>query len=120
MIQIAFKDLDPSALAREAVTERLDSVIERFPDLATSRIRVTLSMENSPTHPGPDLFTVKFHCKGGRYDGITLEKSASNLYAALADLNEHLLERLNRFGDRSRVITRKKARRFSFSDPATG
>lgn len=111
MIQVLFKRLDKSEMAKDAAVERFESVIEQFPDLKESKLIVTLSMENSPRQTGPDLFTVKVYCRGGRYRGITLEKSAPNLYAALADVVEHMLERLNRFGDRSRVKTREKARR---------
>jgi ribosome-associated translation inhibitor RaiA len=111
MIQVNFKNLEKSELARELATERLETVIERFPDLAHSRVQITLSMENSPIQAGPDLFTVKVHFQGGRYAGITLQKSAPNLYAALADVVEHLLERLNRFGDRHRVKQRARSRK---------
>ncbi len=113
MIQILFKSLERSELACEAVEERLESLMERFPDLRLSRIAVTLSMENSPLKAGPDLFTVKVFCRGGRYKDILLEKSAPNLYAALADVVDHMLERLNRFGDRTRVKRRTQARRAS-------
>ena len=48
MIKVVFKDLEKSDLAREAVEERFQEVMERFPALSESRIVVTLSMENSP------------------------------------------------------------------------
>ena len=67
-------------------------------------------MENSPLQAGPDLFKVKLHVSRGRYDGITVEKSDSNLYVALAEVVDHMLEVLNRFGDRARVKERKRAR----------
>ena len=110
MMQVIFKNLERSELAIEAVTERLRSAIDRFPDLPGSHISVTLEMHNSPLQAGPDLFTVALHIKSGRYRGIRLTKSASNLYVALADIVEHLLEKLNRFGDRSRVKLRNQAR----------
>jgi ribosome-associated translation inhibitor RaiA len=110
MIQILFRHLEKSELAREAVKERLAAAIEKFPDLETTQIQVTLSMENSPTQAGQDLFKVKFHCRNGRYRGLLIEKSAPNLYFALAELVDHLLERLNRFGDRARVKELRQAR----------
>lgn len=110
MIQVKFKNLEKSEMAREATQERIESLIEKFPDLEGSKIRVTLEMENSPLQPGPDLFKVKFHVTSGRYDGITVEKSDSNLYVALADVVDHMIEVLNRFGDRARVKDRKRAR----------
>lgn len=111
MIQIKFKDLEKSELATGLVTERVESVIERFPDLKESKIQITLEMENSIVKPGPDVFTVKFHVVGGRYDKITVTKADSNLYVALASVIDLMLETLNRFGDRSRVRERNSARK---------
>lgn len=110
MIQIKFRNLDKSEMAREAVNERIDNLIEKFPDLKKSKIQITLVMENSPLQAGPDLFKVKLHVSRGRYDGITVEKSDASLYAALAEVVDHMLEVLNRFGDRARVKERKRAR----------
>jgi ribosome-associated translation inhibitor RaiA len=110
MIQIKFKNLEKSELAREAAQERVESLIDKFGDLKESKIQVTLEMENSPTQPGPDFFRVKLHVARGRYDGITVEKTESNLYIALAEVVDHMLEVLNRFGDRARVKQRRQAR----------
>jgi ribosome-associated translation inhibitor RaiA len=113
MINIVFRNLDKSELAREAVIERIGVIVEKFPDLQESRINVNLEMHNSPLQAGPDHFTVKTECASGRYRGIRVEKSAPSLYVALADVAEHLLELLNRHGDRARVKARKIERRFS-------
>lgn len=113
MIQIKFKNLDKSEMAREAVQERVDALIVKFDDLGESKIQVTLEMENSPEQAGPDLFKVKLHVSRGRYDGTTVEKSHSNLYVALAEVADHMLERLNRYGDKNRVKERTKARKIA-------
>lgn len=113
MIHIHFKNLERSELACEAVHERLQPLIEKFPDLETSKIQVTLEMENSPFQAGPDVFKVKTHFIRGRYDGITVTKDDSNLYVALATVVDHLLEKLNRFGDKTRVKERTKARQIA-------
>lgn len=110
MIIVKFKNLDKSELAREAVHERIETLVEKFPDLSASKIQVTLEMENSPLQPGPDVFKVKLHVSGARYNGLGIEKADSNLYIALADVADHMLESLNRFGDRVRVRDLKKAR----------
>ena len=101
MIQVKFKNLEKSEMAREAVHDRIESLIEKFPDMSESKIQVTLEMQNSPLQAGPDFFKVKLHLARGRYDGITVEKSDSNLYVALAEVVDHMLEVLNRYGDRS-------------------
>ncbi len=110
---IKFKNLEKSEMARDAVRERVEALIEKFPDLAFSKIQVTLEMENSPTHVGPDFFKVKLHISRARYDGITVEKSDASLYVALAEVAGHMLESLNRFGDRARVKERKCARQIA-------
>lgn len=110
MLKIVFKNLEKSELAKEAAEERLATVADRFPDLCESRITVTLSMENSPLQAGPDVFSVKIQCHDGRYRGVIMQKSASSLYIALADLVDHLLEKLNRQGDKARVTQIHKAR----------
>ncbi len=111
MIQVKFKNLEKSEMAREAVQERIETLIEKFPDLSKCKIQITLEMENSPLQAGPDLFKVKLHVARGRYDGITVEKSDASLYVALAEVVDHMLEKLNRFGDRQRVQERTKARK---------
>lgn len=112
MINVIFKNLEKSVLATEIATERIESLIEKFPLLKKSRIVVTLEMQNSPYQTGPDLFTVKTHCSNGKYRGIRVEKSAQSLYVALADVVDHMLEILNRFGDKVRIKERSAARRF--------
>jgi ribosome-associated translation inhibitor RaiA len=115
MIQIKFKNLEKSEMAREAAYERAEILVEKFPDLEQSKILITLEMENSPLKAGPDLFKVKLHVTGGRYDGITVEKTESSLYVALAEVADHMLEVLNRFGDRARVKQRNRARKLTRS-----
>lgn len=110
MIQIKFRNLEKSELAKDAVIERMDTLVDKFPDLSGSRLQVTLDMENSPAQVGPDLFKVKVHVSKGRYNGVICEKSDSNLYVALAEVVDHLLERFNRFGDKARVKERRNAR----------
>ncbi len=111
MIQVKFKNLEKSSLVREAVVSRVEPMIDKFNDLNKSKILITLEMENSPLQAGPDLFKVKLHVSGGRYRGITIEKEDLNLYVALADVIDHMLEVLNRHGDRARVKQRRRARR---------
>ncbi len=110
MIQIKFKNLEKSEMAREAVQDRIEFLADKFPDLGESKMLVSLEMENSPTQAGPDLFKVKLHVSSGRYNGITVVKADSNLYVAVAEVVDHMLEKLNRFGDRVRVKERKNAR----------
>lgn len=111
MFQITFKNLQKSELAKDVVEEKLSGLIEKFPDLTKSRLFVTLERENSRIQAGPDLYSVSLFISRGRYDGIKVTKSDQNLYFALADVQDHMLERLNRFGDRKRVKDRTVQRK---------
>ena len=110
MIRVMFKELVKSELARDLAIERIETVVGRFPDLKQHRLVVTLGTENSPTQAGLDAFTVKLFIDGSRYKSLSIQKSAPSLYAALADVVEHSLELLNRYGDRGRVMRRSRAR----------
>lgn len=111
MILIKFKNLEKSEIVRQAVEERVEALVIKFPDLQAGRIQVTLEMENSPRQAGLDVFKVRLHVLNGRYRGASVEKANSNFYVALAEVVDHMLERFNRFGDRARVKERNKARR---------
>lgn len=110
MIQIKFKNLDKSELAREAVEERLAAMIEKFGAIVgqsySSHTRDGKLTDSSQA----SVFKVKVHISRGPYKGVTIEKSEPNLYAALAEVVDHMLEVLNRYGDRIRVKQRKQAR----------
>ena len=113
MIKIVFKNLFESEIAKDVVHDRIQPTLEKFPDLENHKLTFTLSMDNSPTKPGPDLFIVKLIINGHKYKNIILNKSSHSLYIAIADISEHLLERLNRHGDKSRVKNRNQARKIN-------
>ncbi len=116
MIEVKFKNLERSELAKDAVTERFTNLTEKFADLKKSRLSVTIEMENSPIQAGPDLFSLKLFVSGGKYDRVTVTKADSNMYKALADLIDYMLEKLNRTTDKKRVKERKIARQMTSSE----
>ena len=95
MIKIKFKKLRKSEAIINTINERIEHLIEKFPNLLKSKISITVEMENSPIQAGPDLFKLKLLVSGGKYDAVTIEKCDPNLYAALADVCDHMLEALN-------------------------
>lgn len=113
MISVYFKSMKKSDFARQYVKERFASVVAKFPELMSSRIRVTLEMENSPLNPGPDCFRVKVFVSSGRFKGIVVSRSDLTLYGAVAQVCEQSLEIFNRHGDRQRVIGRRLARQLA-------
>ena len=118
MISIVFKNLEKSDLARSIVEERVLAIIERFPDLKLHKIRVTLEMENSPTAPGPDSFSVTIALRGPKYNDVQLTRKHTGLYSAVQEVAEGILDLLNRAGDRTRVKSRQSARLLPRTDCA--
>lgn len=110
MLEIAFKNLQPSQFVRDAIFDRILPHVSKFPDLESARIRVTVEMENSPTQAGPDDFSIKLQILSGKYRGVVISKKRNNFYLALANVVDLLLERLNNRGDKSRIIQLKSAR----------
>ncbi len=113
MIRLQFKNIEKSDFVRDLVLERLEALLVKLPDLSKGRLNLTLEMENSPRQAGKDQFKVKIHVLSGRYRGLTVTKRESHLYIALADVIDHLLECLNRYGDRVRMKQRRQARKLS-------
>ena len=113
MMAISFKNLEPSALARESVEARVLAVVEKFPDLEENKIKIVLEMKNSRLQAGPDLFSIQLNIFSGRYEGIKITKSSANLYAALAEICDRLLDLLNRHGDKKRIKSIKQSRKLN-------
>lgn len=111
MIKVIFKSLEKSQLAQDIVNEKFERFVQKFPELMEHKIDVFLSMENSVTKAGKDVFGVKVIITGKKYTGIVIEKKSSNLYSALDELLLVLLESLNRKGDKARVRNRNVSRK---------
>ena len=110
-MQIKFKNLDRSNMVVEIVKERFESILNKFPDLNSSSIAITLEMENSPVQTGPDLFKVKVNIKNGKYSGLVLSKDNSNLHHALSDVVGNMQELLTRHSDKKRAVSINKGRK---------
>jgi ribosome-associated translation inhibitor RaiA len=115
MIKVIFKNLKKSILAEKVVLEKMNLLIEKFPELEQNSIQLTLSMDNSSIQPGPDEFGIKIQIKGKKFEGLILEKKAKSLYMAMALVYEALLELLNRRIDKIRVKSRSQLRKIKHS-----
>jgi ribosome-associated translation inhibitor RaiA len=105
-MKIVFKNMEPSTLARQIVEEKLTPVIDKFPKLKLNALTVTLEMENSPAHAGPDLFTtwVVIKVPGARH--LKLKRSDMNFYRAISLLSDGLMESLSqKHNENKRRIT---------------
>lgn len=102
-------------MARSIVVEKMNVLIEKFPDLQHHAIYLTLSMDNSASQAGPDEFGIRVQIKGKKFDGLIVEKKAQSLYLAMAVVDEVLLELLNRRIDKRRVKNRNQLRKQKYS-----
>lgn len=110
-MKIVFKNLEHSDLVKKFVEDRFESLTEKFPHLRTHKMTVTLEMENSPVKPGRDSFSARVLVEGRKYRGLNFTRSSQNLYAAVADSVDGMLELLNRAGERYRVRSRRQTRK---------
>ena len=114
MIKVIFKNLEKSNLAKDVTEDKIQSLIEKFPDLKQHSVHVTISMDNSSSQPGPDEFGIKIQIKGKKFGGLILEKRAKSFYVAITEACEVLLELLNRRTDKLRVKKRTQLRQAKY------
>lgn len=107
MLEIVFKNLEPSELANDIVKDRIAPLILNYPSLANQERRLTLEMHNSPNRPGSDLFTVSSLVMGATYRSLKIQKSAQNFYIATAELVDGLNELLSNKSNRIQKMNRK-------------
>ena len=96
MLELKFKNLEKSELAREVVAEKVGLLLEKSAELKKSKVVITLELQNSADKPEPDLFSVKLQIINGKYAGTTLSESSPNMYNALSDLAERLVKKIDR------------------------
>ncbi len=114
MLNIVFKNMESSQLAKGFVQERISPVIDKFPSLQGHRVTLTIEMENSPQQAGPDLFTLSTMVSGKTFKALKIKRSSGNFYHATADLAEGLKELLSRESDR--LIKSHKGQKISFGE----
>ncbi len=110
MIQVVFKNLARSDIVKNVVEDRVRHLEEKFPELHSEKLLVTLSMENSPYQRGPDHYTVRLITRAKKFKDTVLERSAPNLYIALADVIDRALEVLHRKAEKRRERRRWQLR----------
>jgi ribosome-associated translation inhibitor RaiA len=110
-MKIVFKNLKNSDLVSRAVKDRFAPLLDKFPQLQSHRLTVTLEMENSPVKPGRDSFSAKVLVDGRKFHSLNLRRRSNNLYAALAEVTDGMLELLSRAGQKNRMRRRREQRR---------
>lgn len=112
MVKVIFKNLEKSDLIRNIATERIEKTIEKFSDLAELSSTVIVSREHSHEHAGADEYSAKLLIGGQGMKPVVLEKKATTLYKALADVSDTALEILHRAVSKHRETIRHKKRKW--------
>jgi ribosome-associated translation inhibitor RaiA len=110
-MKIVFKNLEHSDLVKKIVEDRFESLAGKFPQLRSHKMIITLEMENSPVKAGKDSFSARVLIDGRKYRGLSFTRTSSNLYVAVAEAVDGMLELLNRAGERYRVRSRRQTRK---------
>jgi ribosome-associated translation inhibitor RaiA len=111
-IQVVFQNLKKSEFIKSLVVDRVQSVLEKFPQNRRGKAVVYVSMENSPRQAGPDLFGVKVMLKSSIARSMVFSKKAGSLFQATADVADGLLESMHRQHDKMLDRERDKQRRW--------
>ncbi|MFN7729968.1 MAG: HPF/RaiA family ribosome-associated protein [Bdellovibrio sp.] len=115
MVRVVFKNLEKSEFIKGVVTNKITHALEKFPELEHATATVTVGMENSPFHAGPDLFQIKIILLSRGLKPIILEKEAGSPYQAAAILTDRLFEVLHRAVERRREKSRSERRHWKGS-----
>ncbi|PWU22053.1 MAG: hypothetical protein C5B49_01475 [Bdellovibrio sp.] len=113
MVRVMFKNLQGSEFIAQAVTEKIDHVLAKFPETRNTRASAIVSMENSQFHSGPELYQVKVILELKGMKPVVVEKQSSNVYQASALLADRLFEAVHRHLDRRREHHRRTVQRQS-------
>lgn len=108
--KIVFQNLEKSEFIESLVTERLEKVLEKFPEFSNAFGTIVVSMENSHEHGGKNVFGVKLMLNGAHKKSVVMHKQAQSPYEASSVLADRLLDFLSRSNDKERVLKRHRAR----------
>lgn len=114
--KVVFRKLEKSEFIESLVIEKLERVLEKFPEVEKCSGTVVVSMENSREHGGKDVFGVKLTMVGPQKKALVIHKQAQNPYEASAILADRLLDFLSRVNDKKRVLKRHSARNVKYKE----
>jgi ribosome-associated translation inhibitor RaiA len=117
MINIVFKNLQSSDLIRQTIEQQLNDVFAKFPRLSNVKASVIIDMYNSQFKKGPDLYGIKLKLNSQKIRNLFVEKKASNIYFATAELRDSLVEILARKLTKLRSKSFKKSRKLKKGQP---
>lgn len=99
-VQVVFQNLKKSEFVKSFVLDRVQSVLEKFPQYQRGKAVVYVSMESSPYQHGRGAFGVKVMLNNSIKKSLVFSKKAGTLFEATAELADGLLENLHRQSDK--------------------
>lgn len=112
-MNIVFKNGLESEFVKNAMTEHMEHLQEKYPELENTEATVTLRMENSPLQAGADSYTVKIRLNGGRrIRGVSLQKRAKTFYEAVNNAFHSMARKVSKKISKRRTINRNRRRQF--------
>jgi ribosome-associated translation inhibitor RaiA len=115
MVRVVFRNLAKSDFVKNVIDEKVNHVLEKFPELVDAATTVVVGMENSPLHAGPDNFQVKLTMFSRGLKPVILQRESDNPYQAVAHLTDRLFEVLHRALERRREKSRSERRKWKGS-----
>ncbi|MEZ4815321.1 MAG: ribosome-associated translation inhibitor RaiA [Bdellovibrionota bacterium] len=113
-IQYVFRHLDQSEFIKNFAKEHIERLLTRHSRTPNIEGTVKLEMENSPQHPGKDIYKCEIVLKSPHHGRMIVKKRTGNMYEAISEAADKLsisLEKVKgRFKSRRRrnVIDKTK------------
>ena len=95
MVEIQFKNMYPSTLAKDMVLKRLIPVLEKFSISERCRVFISVELKNNSDHQKSDEFNLLLKLSGKEIGKFQLKKSAVSLTQAACELSDTLEKQLN-------------------------
>ena len=95
MVEVLFRNVERSELARQLAEDRISEIVRAFPDAPTRAVSITLGMVRSSQVSRPDLFAVHVQWNGA-FGTIAAQAQAPSLYVALELLQRSLRRKLKK------------------------
>lgn len=95
---------------------KLDHLVEKLSGGRMTDLHVSMAIENSPQHPGPDVFRCRVQLHGKNIPDVVVTKSSNSMYKAIAMVAKSLHRLLPARQARTRERRRRRddeARAFS-------
>lgn len=108
-IQYVFRHLDKSEFIKKFAQEHIERLLSKHSNTPNLAGIVKLEMENSPQHPGKDVFKCEILLKSPRHGSLIVKKRTGNMYEAIVEATDKLSLAMEKVKGRFKARRRKNA-----------